>query len=202
MTTAYLIGDSYSVVGGGFGASLAARMGWTLTVDGVGGSGYGVAGSGTAFPDRLPALIAANPDVAIIEGGGNDWSANATPLATFITLLASFYASLRSSLPTATLYVTGAHRIGQTYFDALVSATATAGGVYVDWGDVAEVPRTTIPANTRWLTGTGNASAPAGDGNRDVYLGSDSVHPNAAGCAYLGTRLAFAINPPATGLDY
>jgi hypothetical protein len=55
---------------------------------------------------------------------------------------------------------------------------------------------------TAWLTGTGNVGSPAGDGNRDVYLGADGVTPTRAGAAYLGKRAQFAIRPPSTGLDY
>ena len=51
-----------------------------------------------------------------------------------------------------------------------------------------------------WIAGTGRVGATTGDGNADIYVVADGVHPSVAGAAYLGTRLAFAISPPSTGL--
>jgi lysophospholipase L1-like esterase len=49
---------------------------------------------------------------------------------------------------------------------------------------------TTGGANGAWMTGTGSTAAPHGDGNCDVYISSDNVHPNDAGHAYLAGRMA------------
>lgn len=43
------------------------------------------------------------------------------------------------------------------------------------------------------FTGTGQVDAPVGDGNRDAYLYSDSVHPTAQGSLALATRQAAEI---------
>jgi lysophospholipase L1-like esterase len=165
---------------------MAARLGWDLTADIVGASGYN---AGSTFASRLAPLLASNAENLLIEGGAND--ANET----FAADVASFLAAVRAGLPDATLYVVVTHRCSQFKADILHAAEAAC----LDWDDVAEIPRTGV---TRWLTGTGDVGTPAGDGNRDVYLGSDGIHPTTAGYAYLGTRLAFAIRPPATGLDF
>jgi len=44
--------------------------------------------------------------------------------------------------------------------------------------------------NRPWTSGTGTAAAPAGNGNNDLYVGSDGVHLNDAGIAYIATRMA------------
>lgn len=59
---------------------------------------------------------------------------------------------------------------------------------FVDWRD------------QDWLTGTGSASVPAGDGNQDIYIGtapgitpSDTIHANLAGQRMIASRLVRAI---------
>jgi hypothetical protein len=44
-----------------------------------------------------------------------------------------------------------------------------------------------------WLFGTGNTVSPIGDGNADLYIGSDGSHPNDAGHSYLGRMCALGI---------
>ena len=39
-----------------------------------------------------------------------------------------------------------------------------------------------------WVVGTGNRAAPAGDGNRDVHISGDDIHPESEGYEYLATR--------------
>ena len=50
------------------------------------------------------------------------------------------------------------------------------------------------PIALGWLTGTGSVGAPAGDGNRDFYIGSEShvdpLHLGALGRTYWGTKIA------------
>ena len=207
-TLAGLMGDSLTGtgltgVGHGYEVALCAAMGWTKHyVDGIGGSGFcHLHDTGNAFIDRLPALLASGSDVLVIEGGTNDHASD--PTTTFRDALAEFYAALRVGFA-GPLYVTASYRIDQAWFDEAYNAAIAAGAVFIDWGDWAEQPRTTVPPGRRWLTGTGSCVAPAGDGNRDVYMGiastGNTTHYGAAGCAYIGTRMAFAISPPSTGL--
>lgn len=187
MTHAYILGDSLT----GFRTQLCARMGWTFDLDAVSGSGYthrAPTHLADSFGDRLPALIAATHDVIVVAGGSND-----NDSATFAADVAAFYADLRADLPTEPLYVTPTHRMTQAHFDVFAAIVGAAEAVLIDWGDCAEVPRTDA---VRWLTGTGNVAAPAGDGNRDDYMSDDGIHPSAAGSAYLGDRMARAILSP------
>lgn len=48
------------------------------------------------------------------------------------------------------------------------------------------------------FTGTGKAGAPAGDGNRDLYISSDGLHPTNQGSEALGDALAVCLR---TGFD-
>jgi hypothetical protein len=54
------------------------------------------------------------------------------------------------------------------------------------------VPIVTDP-NGSWITGTGNVSNPVGNGNADLYISSDGVHPTSAGIAYLAGRITTAV---------
>jgi lysophospholipase L1-like esterase len=197
MTSAYFICDSIGDHGSpAYPAVLSARLGWTPTVDSWDGTGYlndtpspGVA----TFRERLPACIAAAPNVVFVEGGQNDMWYTVAALGVELPL---FFAALRTGLPAATIYATAvwpSHGEGPVSGKADISALIRAAvtnvrGIFVDC--------LTIP----WLTGTGTVAAPAGDGNQDVYVSADATHPTSAGAAYIGTRLAFAIRPPATGL--
>ena len=78
----------------------------------------------------------------------------------------------------------------QQWSAGMSAVAASVGGIFID------------PLALGWMTGSGRSGAPAKDGNSDVYRGSDGTHPTQAGHDYLGTRLAFAIHPPATGLDF
>jgi hypothetical protein len=100
------------------------------------------------------------------------------------------------------IYGTCGHRDGISVVPVVAAATASVDGVFVDWVDFYEAPRTTFPAGRRWLTGTGNVGQLNGDGNRDIYVSANTAHPSDAGYAYVATRFAQTIRPPATGLDY
>ncbi|HEY5668002.1 MAG TPA: hypothetical protein VIR03_02435, partial [Candidatus Saccharimonadales bacterium] len=45
----------------------------------------------------------------------------------------------------------------------------------------------------RWIDGTGTTGSTVSDGNADVYVSADAIHPSPAGHVYLGQRLARAI---------
>jgi len=195
MTTAYFLGDSVAGVSPYYPNVMSTRMGWTPTRDQIGGSGFLAGSAGQTYRERLTDCIAAAPDVAVVQGSPNDvyWT-NAALAVEF----ALFFAELRAGLPDAKIYAIapwpkGAAGLGESktvmgqYLQTAVQKFTIA-GEYLDW--------------TAWLTGTGYEGALAGDGNSDAYIGTDGVHPNAAGAAYLGTRLAFVISPPATGLDF
>lgn len=192
MTTVYVIADSYGDHSGmqSFPYIMAAKLGWTVTVDAIGGTCYNI--NGGNFGSRVPAAIAAHPDVAMIVGSVNDrWVTTPTDMLTAISAL-----------------VAGVPRV----YICMFNGSAGIGDSGVPWGAVALKPTndmlrtaaasagaTFIDAQG-WITGTGVVGATTGDGNADVYVEAGGVHPNAAGAAFLGTRLACAIRPPSTGL--
>lgn len=74
------------------------------------------------------------------------------------------------------------------------------GAIYKALPDVgAASGQTPVNANNVWgrvswvFTGTGHSGAVAGDGNRDVLLGADGVHPTAKGNAAFGLLMAEAL---------
>lgn len=198
MTTAYFIGTSLTlgydeswVANGNAGShayplAMGARMGWTPIVDGVGGSGYiGIIPYPT-FASRLASLIAANPDVVVVEGGVNDFpDLSPATLSAVMVAATTFLSSVRAALPNVKLYVTASESRNDAFVAAMTTLVDSLGGVFVDWKG--------------WLTGTGNITYPAGDGNQDAYI-FEYPHPSVAGYRYVGTRFAFAIRPPSTGL--
>lgn len=196
MTRAFFMGDS--LTSRSLQTAACGHLGWTAATydpDAQGGSGYLNPAADTTFINRISRAVAATPDVVVIIGSGNDegYGIEATTAA-----YAAFFAAFRAALPNVELYTTGTYRMSAAFVAALSASTRAAGGTFVDFGDVAEIPRSGV---TRWMTGTGNEATPAGDGNRDVYMQAGNVHPtDPAGTAYLGMKFAFAIRPPSTGL--
>lgn len=214
-----VIGDSFtqgagattSVLNGIYndiGPALGTEEVW---VDAIGGTGYGVtaAANGTDAPlnrfiDRvgqmvIPAPASAtppsatwdvadiDPDLVIVHGGGlNDLSKSRT-VTNVVDDATTTFETLRTKLPDAKLvfvegFAAGAIAGFNTAFTdirtQLQTALAATGVYYID---VA----TTAP----WIAGTGTVAAPTGDGNADVYLSADGVHPSDAGHLYIRGRL-------------
>jgi lysophospholipase L1-like esterase len=196
MTTAVFLGTS--ITADGLPTACAARLGWTEVNQGEAATGYLkrtlLDDTYVSFRGRLPGVIAANPDVLVVEGGVNDTPTQGFGAEQFVAEVPLFFAAVRAALPAIPVYVLApwwkSRVMDEILAEAVVlkAACATYGCVYIDW--------LTVP----WLTGTGKVDAPAGDGNSDVYMSAGGLHPSTAGRAYLGTRLAFAIRPPNTGL--
>ena len=82
---------------------------------------------------------------------------------------------------------------GQTYWRG--DTVAHAGAIYrveaAFWaGDSPAGGFPDVRQVSAVFTGTGKAGAPAGDGNRDLYISSDNVHPSNQGSEALGDALA------------
>lgn len=85
---------------------------------------------------------------------------------------------------------------GATYWHG--DTIAYAGAIYrVEAGFWAgDSPAGAFPAVRQVsavFTGTGKAGAPAGDGNRDLYISSDGIHPTNQGSEALGDALAVCL---------
>lgn len=186
------IGDSYTEATGATGRfdSWAWEVGHRLGLkdvyaSGLGGTGYlQTNGSRVKFRDRIAAdCIALNPALVIVAGGHNDTGATAGSLT---TEAAALFAQLRAGLPSARIVVVSPFAEGNTVTnyrtvrDAVLSGAAGYYDLAID----------TLAPTDLWIAGTGNAGAPAGNGNADIFVGSDGAHYTKAGYRYVGGRIA------------
>ena len=191
-----------------------------LDLDAIGGTGYApnngsndARNPGNAFVARVAEGVVTAPDLVFTAGGINDNnSVAALPLYAsaaeaevgFNTAVETHFRVLRAALPNAVLTAMGPwapvesspiDAIAQSKTGTILAALRSIAGpwVFLDnlqggWINSAGV---NAPATGRgWQTGTGNVGQPRGDGNGDVYISADGVHPTAAGCAYLGGVIA------------
>lgn len=199
-----LTGDSYTDSGvapyfGGLARELHRLTGWAPAQLGQGSTGYtnGAAseGAGTGksiygSPSRLAALDLLDPDVVIVVGSVND--GGASPAA--VRQAASDYYAALAPRPVIVIGVQPLSSSGDPAFAAwdsinaavLAAAQAAANVIgIIDW------------RGEDWLTGTGSVSAPAGNGNQDLFIGdssgSDTIHANYWGQRYLADRIVRAM---------
>ncbi|CCH90113.1 conserved protein of unknown function; putative Esterase domain [Modestobacter italicus] len=172
------LGDSYTVgVGGtGYVARTAAELGWVAYAQGESGTGYrnpSTTPGQTVFGDRIAGVVAADPDVVVVQGSTNDVGERPRLVQAAATDL---YAALHTALPAARLVVLGPLSPPDVdagavlaLRDALAAAASAAGLPYID------------PVAGGWLT------PPDG-------LFADGLHPNDAGYAQLSDDLAAALH--------
>lgn len=200
-----ITGDSYTDSGvapyfAGLSREIWRLTGWTPIQLGQGSTGYTNNGSSSGDltkqvyggTNRLAALEAADPDVVLVVGSVNDGAA--TP--SVAEQAASDYYAALDPRPVIVVGVEPLFDAGDPDYvawdlvNAAILAAANAApnviGV-IDW------------RGEDWLTGTGSASDPKGDGNQDIYIGdvagTDTIHPNYAGQQYLGGRLVERFRP-------
>lgn len=180
---AYFFGDSWAEGqvarrGRGFPYVTGELLGWTTVVDGVGSTGYlsHWRPSTQTYPVRASAIPAGTAaDVVILEGGLNDRS---LPLAGLKAAVRETITTLRTRFRGAPVVVLGpmpnALPVPESLrqVDRLIEeASSDAGAPYVS------------PIQREWITGLNF---------RDV-IDAKSQHPTTAGHAYLGGRLAVAL---------
>lgn len=151
---------------------------------GIGGTGFVNPGQYITFGQRLRSdVLKYHPRTVIVAGGANDIT---IPLAQLDLAAGSVFRRIRRAMPHARLVATGPwipH--GQTWpglfqhADVVRRAVEANGGTFID--------------TTQWITGTGSTLAPRGDGGNADSLIGERRHPNAAGYAYIGHRLAAAL---------
>ena len=176
--TVVFLGDSYTVgVGGtGYVTRTAAELGWVAYAQGESGTGYrnpSTTPGQTVFGDRIAGVVAADPDVVVVQGSTNDVGQRPRLVQ---AAAADLYAALHASLPAARLIVLGPLSPPDVdagavlaLRDALSAAASAAGLPYID------------PVAGGWL------SPPDG-------LFADGIHPNDAGYAQLSDDLAAALH--------
>ena len=191
-----------------------------LDLNAIGGTGYapnnGSADArdpGNAFVARVAEGAATVPDLVLTGGGLNDNNSFAAPplyasaidaKLGFETAVQTYFRDLRAALPDALLVAMGpwapvesipVDAVAQSKADTILAALRSIAGpwVFLDnlRGGWINSAGASAPATGRgWQTGTGNVGQPRGDGNGDLYVAADGVHPTPAGCRYLGGVIA------------
>jgi lysophospholipase L1-like esterase len=184
----------------------------------IGGTGYApnntnadTRNPGNAFAARINSSARAEPDLFVTAGGINDnnWLA-APPLfatgedarASFIAGVNNYYQNLRAALPGAVLVAIGPWQPNVAFYPSVAptkvatikaALQATSGPwVFIDnlqGGWINSAGRSAPATGQPWQTGSGNVGNPRGDGNGDIYVLPDGVHPTEAGCSYLAEQL-------------
>lgn len=174
-----VIGDSYtsgSRMDSGPGARWPARLNaaypWDFADFAIGGTGYLNRGTGDfpTFVERVPEVVAAQPEVVIVEGGHND---TGFPVGDVQAAAAEVLDELRTGLPDAQFIVVGVIWPGQPPLlvqqlnQGLQIAATQAGAYFVN------------PLAEGWFQGESQA-----------LIGEDGTHPTDDGHAFLADRFA------------
>ncbi|UBM08364.1 SGNH/GDSL hydrolase family protein [Cupriavidus metallidurans] len=189
---AVILGDSVTEGMAGLGysfdnyaAKLGYLVGWNdMYQSGVGSTGYLAAPAPKLkFRDRVATdVYPFKPHVVVIAGGLNDACTSTDEFKAEATAL---FDDVQKNLPNTVVFVVGPWSPGcelQAHQDAIKAAVGTRANFYfID--NMGE----------QWLTGTGNVANPKGDGNSDIYISADGVHPTAAGHIYLAGKMADAV---------
>ena len=160
-------------------ARVAARaLGWDVTVDAFGGTGYTTGGSrGTPYLHRLskPGVLNPSYDVVVLEGGTNDRQAD---LATMHARTTETVQYVRSRLPKAKIVLMGAFNPRGKRYDARRNAID---GVIRTVAQEQSLPFFS-PIAGGWMKGQGRR-----------FLSSDGLHPSTYGYGVMGARLTAAL---------
>lgn len=181
----YVFGDSLTVPGDTLAVKFAEKLG-SLSVwpSGSGGSGYKQAGysgapaaMGRLQSDLLPYLR--DGDRVWLLLGTNDWGYSASEVASemikVIRAIREAAAGVRIVAGTSWRPRSGSTSNGQ-FDDAMIAAARSEGVRTVDL--------------RRLFTGTGRVGATANNGNSDVCINTDAVHPTAIGADVAAHALA------------
>lgn len=168
-------------------ASYAGRaaelLGWTdAWLSGVGATGYLAAPSPKlTFRQRYAQDIKPYaPQVLVVAGGINDAGASDSAIQAEASAL---FDQIQTDLPQTLVFVTGPWATTSRVRSGVNAALKAAVGARSNFIWVPNV-------DDAWLTGTGNAGAPKGDGNADTFVSADTTHPTPAGIEYLAGKLS------------
>jgi len=159
----------------------AHALGWDVTVDAFGGTGYTTGGTrGRPYLDRLgrPGVLAPHYDVVLLEGGTNDRKADLVTMHERTTATVDY---VRSRLPKAQIILMGAFNPIDQH-----SWRYDAHRIAID-----DVIRTVAreqslpffsPISGQWTKGQGAR-----------FLCPDGLHPSTYGYGVMGAKLAAAL---------
>lgn len=185
--------ETASIVGTLMGFAKFANMA-------LGGTGFvsNNGGAKTTYLERLPRMLLTNPDIVVIGGNHND-----SDFADDIRYQAAltYFQTLRESAPNVFVVVLGNNplRDESTSVSAAINSQyqteLTLKRAFDAWGDENSVfiPNLTNTQEGPWITGTGNASAPANNGNKDRFYISGDSHPIQRGYTFFGERTVAAL---------
>lgn len=155
-----------------------------------GGTGWVSSGGDFKAPfgdlSRIGPMLAAAPDILVLQGSINDTGSNAAVISRSVTTTID---RLTVALPTTRIFAVGVQMLAgstptpslennEAFFTGVAAARAAANITCID------------PIAEGWISGSGNAGTPAGNGNADRYIGADGVHPTDAGAEYWASRIA------------
>ncbi len=194
-----VVGDSYVYGNGattpltGFAPTLADLLGMCdFRNNGVGGTGLLATASSTQLTirQRISDLVAAAPlDLVVVHVGHNDTASSGAALqAEAVAYHTAFRAE--STLANTPLIFAGVNGGNSSQAATQAVETAIAAAVTaVNHHLTFFVANENAPDGAD-IVGTGAVGATTGVGNADVYISTDTVHPNDAGHAVIARTLA------------
>ena len=166
---------------------------WNFSKGGTGwlNTGDAVLGPFYTYRQRLPQVLAKNPDVIVIGECINDTTFSAAAITAEVTATLQ---AIRAGGSQALVIVWGSWSINKANLLETEDAVAAGVAAFID-----PLKRTFFIPGYRdavqpWLTGTWNNSATPGANNQSYYMSNDNVHPPELGTTYIGFRLARAIS--------
>lgn len=172
---------------------------------GQGGTGYQNPGNGTTSSPgpngmdyfgataRMNALAALPAmDLVMVWGGANDASFGTFPMATTVSRANAMWSAIKAARPNTPLIVggieSGVYPSSSADLDTLndaLSAAAVSNSAVTAYVDQRNPEK--------WVSGTGKLTSQTGDGNADIFVSSDGVHPTHAGWGYVAERAVRAM---------
>jgi lysophospholipase L1-like esterase len=194
-----------------------------IDLNAQGGTGYApiqspyayTSNPGNTFGARIADSVKSAPDLFMTGGSINDDYGIASPPlyptvtasnTAFQNAVSSYYKNLRAALPNSVIAAMGpwaprqsipTSSIAQGKLNVISSVLQSITGpwVLIDNlnGGWLNSSGASGPQTGPWQTGTGNAGAPTGVGNGDIYVSADGTHPTPLGHEYLGRMLASSL---------
>ena len=159
----------------------ANALGWDVTVDAFGGTGYTTGGTrGRPYLERLsrPGVLSPSYDVVLLEGGTNDKKAD---LETMHERTTATVAYVRSRLPKAQIVLMGAFNPMNPKSRRYDAHRVAIDGVIRTVAQEQGLPFFS-PISGRWTRGQGAR-----------FLCPDGLHPSTYGYGVMGARLVTAL---------